>query len=373
MLNDILPAITFIVASTYFLIGILTHIGLSKKYGRTRHRPKITVLVAARNEEKKLPACLDNLGKQTYPFDLIQIIIINDRSTDNTRQIILDYKERFSSFELLDINNDQNGLKGKMNALAQGMDIAKGEIILITDADCRVPETWISEMAAYFTDRVGLVGSLTVIDQPDKKNTIFDHIQTIDWFFLQAIAAGTAGLNLPVSVLGNNFGFKKSVYDKIGGFRQIEFSLTEDMALLNRIVKETDYKIIYPFDKRSMIHSLPLNDFRDFYQQRKRWLFGGLKAPAWGWVLMSVSFVAHMLIVVNLILLNFTVLIVSGIALITGIDLSLIWRLMLKTGIKKLKRYFVLYEIFYFIYTIVLAITLFLPGKIYWKERSFKR
>jgi cellulose synthase/poly-beta-1,6-N-acetylglucosamine synthase-like glycosyltransferase len=334
--------------------------------------PKTTILVAARNEEKYLPACLDSLGRQIYPSDLLQIIVLNDRSSDNTRHIVLEYKKRFSSIELIDIEDNQNGLEGKMNALAQGMDNAKGEIILITDADCRVPDTWVSAMVAYFTESVGLVGSLTVIDQPGEKTQLFDRIQTLDWFFLQAIAAGTAGLNLPVSILGNNFGFKKSVYDHIGGFRHIGFSLTEDMALLNTISEKTEFDIVYPLNGETMIQSIPLKHIRDFFQQRKRWLSGGLKAPFWGWVLMSASFMVHLLTLVNLIMLNFSIPVISSLFLIMVIDLSLLWRMILKSGYTKLMRYFIPFEVFYFLYTIFLAISVILPGKINWKERSFK-
>jgi cellulose synthase/poly-beta-1,6-N-acetylglucosamine synthase-like glycosyltransferase len=373
MITDILSLITLFSIIIYFLLGLLIHFGLSKKYRQTIHIPKTTILVAARNEDKHLGACLDSLAKQDYPIDFLQIVVVNDRSTDQTRKIILDYRDRISFLELVDVSNNQNELKGKMNALTQGMDHAVGEIILITDADCRVPDTWVSEMVSYFTEKVGLVGSLTMIDRPEENFRIFDDIQTLDWFFLQAIAAGTSGINLPVSVLGNNFGFKKSVYDKIGGFRRIGFSLTEDMALLNTIVKNTEYKIVYPLQRRSMIQSLPLYHFREFIQQRKRWLSGGLKAPLWGWVLMSTSFITHFLIVVNLVLLNFSIPVILGLVFLSGIDLSLIWRLILKSGTKNLVRYFILFEIFYFLYTLILAMGILLPGKIYWKGRSFKK
>ena len=372
MLTDILSFLVLFFSTIYFIIGILIHFGLTKKYGRNDKKPKTTILVAARNEEKYLPACLESLGKQIYPSDLLQIIVLNDRSSDNTRQIVLEYKERFSSIELIDIDDNQNGLEGKMNALAQGMDNAIGEIILITDADCRVPDTWVSEMVAHFTEKVGLVGGLTVINRPGEKTQVFDRIQTLDWFFLQAIAAGTAGLNLPVSVLGNNFGFKKSVYDHIGGFRRIGFSLTEDMALLNAIDEKTEYDIVYPLNRANMIQSIPLNHIRDFFQQRKRWLSGGLKAPLWGWVLMSASFMVHLLIIFNLILINFSIPVISSLVLTMAIDFSLQRRIILKSGYTKYIRYFVPFEVFYFFYTILLAISAILPGRIYWKERSFK-
>ena len=371
MIADTLTLITLFTTFIYFIIGILIHYGLSRKYGRTDLKPSVTILVAARNEEEYLPACLDSLVNQTYPSDLLQIIIINDQSSDKTKQIVIDYAKEFSYLELVNTYDQQNGLKGKMNALAQGMDWARGEIILVTDADCRVPGTWVSEMAAYFTEGVALVGSLTAIHQPDGKSGFFDNIQAFDWYFLQAIAAGTAGINLPVSVLGNNFGFKKSVYNLIGGFRSMDFSLTEDMTLLNTIAKNTDLKIVYPLQKSTMIQSLPLNNLGDFIQQRKRWLSGGMKAPLWGWILMSTSFLAHFSIVVNLFLLNFTIAVISGLLLTLGIDLSLLWRMLRKSGNLKVIKYFIPFEFFYFFYTIILAIDLIFPGRIYWKERSF--
>jgi cellulose synthase/poly-beta-1,6-N-acetylglucosamine synthase-like glycosyltransferase len=344
---------------------------LSKKYRRVDHKPKTTILIAARNEEGHLPDCLDSFQKQSYPSDLLQIIVLNDRSTDATRQIVLDSKKQLPNLELLDIIDDQNGLKGKMNALAQGMDKARGEIILITDADCRVPGTWVSEMVAHFTENVGLVGGLTLINHSLKKSHIFDRIQTLDWFFLQAIAAGTAGLKLPVSVLGNNFGYTKSAYDQVGGFRRIGFSLTEDMALLNAIVKNTDCDIVYQLRRESMIQSLPLNHIRDFFGQRKRWLSGGLGGPIWGWVLMLASFMVHFLILMNLSILNFTLPVLSGLILTFGIDLSIVWRMVSRSGFAKLKRYFIQFEIFYFFYTIILALNALIPGKIFWKGRSY--
>ena len=372
MITDFLSLFTLFTTLSYFIIGLLIHIGLSKKYRRIDYKPKTTVLIAARNEEKHLPECLESFKKQSYPSDLLQIIVLNDQSTDDTQKIVLDYKEKLPNLELLNVIDDKHGLRGKMNALAQGMDVAKGEIILITDADCRVPDTWVSEMVAHFADNVGIVGGLTMINHPAKIPHIFDRIQTLDWFFLEAIAAGTAGINLPISVLGNNFGYTKSAYDQVGGFRRIGFSLTEDMALLNAILKNTNCDIVYQLNQESMIQSLPLNHIRDFYEQRRRWLSGGLRAPIWGWVLMSVSFMAHFLILMNLGILNFKLPVLLGIVLTIGIDLTIIWRMRIISGYAKLKRYFIPFEIFYFLYTIILAINAIIPGKISWKGRSFK-
>ncbi len=333
----------------------------------------VSVLIAARNEEATIAACLTSLKKQDYPSQKMQIIVMNDRSSDKTRDIVLDQLNHLRGAKLIDISDDLQGLKSKMNALAQGMIHAQGDIILVTDADCRVPTSWVSQMVSYFDVNVGMVGGLTAIQEADNTSKLFNNIQTLDWFFLQAIASGTAGAGLPVSVLGNNFGFRKSVYDEIGGFTSIGFSLTEDMALLNAIKKKTDYKIAYPLYHKSMIETRALSNFHEFIQQRKRWLSGGLKAPIWGWILMFTSFLAHLLILVNMITLNFSIFIFNSFVILTIVDISLIWKVTKISKSKRLIRYFIPFEIFYYIYSILLAVNLFLPGKINWKERSFSK
>jgi cellulose synthase/poly-beta-1,6-N-acetylglucosamine synthase-like glycosyltransferase len=367
----LLSVATVIATIIYSIIGILLHIGLLKKYKKTANQPMVSVLIAARNEEKYLSTCLESLKKQNYPEDLLQIIVINDRSTDKTRDIISDYCKQSAIFNLLDIHEDLDGLKGKMNALSQGLDQAIGEIILITDADCRVSSTWISAITAYFTEEVGLVGSFTVLSRPDNRESTFDHIQTMDWLFLQAIASGTTGIGLPVSVLGNNFGFRKSAYDEIGGFKNLGFSLTEDMVLLKAIISRTKYRAVYPVDRDSRIYSIPLSKVWDFFQQRQRWLYGGLKAPFWGWVLMFISFIAHLVIVLNIIFFNWITPILISMVLVLLTDFSFVWRLTRVLYLKNLIKYFPVFEIFYILYTIFFALKLLIPGKIRWKERTY--
>ncbi len=371
MIIFLVSLITSLAAAFYSVVGILLHIGLGKKYPRINHTPAVSILIAARNEEKYLPICLESLENQRYPQDKLQVILINDRSTDHTRDIFLSFCNRLDNFQLLDISEDRDGLKGKMNALAQALDRANGEIILITDADCRVPRDWVSNFCVYFTENVGLAGSLTLLKRTNDKESMFDRVQTLDWLFLQTIAAGTAGINLPVSVLGNNFGFRKSVYEKIGGFKALGFSLTEDMALLKAIAKKTNYQIIYPLEAGIAIQSYPLYHWSDFYTQRRRWLSGGLKAPLWGWALMIISFIAHLLLVLNLITFNWTFSFLISFVIVLLIDLSLLARLGNRFQVNRFLKYFPVFEIFYISYTIIFAVSLLLPGGIKWKERTY--
>ena len=369
---EILSTITITIASIYFLIGFLLQLGLSKKYNRTKNTPSISVLIAARNEEKSLSLCLQSLKEQEYPSNLIEIIILNDRSTDKTRDIALSFCDDLPNFRLIDIEEDRDGLKGKMNVLAQGIDTAKGDIILVTDADCILPQNWVSGISGYFSERTGLVAGVTILNRSGQKQRFFDHLQCIDWLFLQAVASGTAGLGLPVSLLGNNFGFRKSAYKSFGGYQNLKFSLTEDMALLQAISKIKKYDIVYPLNMDTSINSFPVNRLREFYQQRRRWAQGGRKASLWGWLMMTVSFIAHFLLLVCISSLNLMPLAVFGCLLILSTDLFLLIRIFSRLHRLKYLIYFPLYEMFYSIYLLVFAVSLLLPDSIHWKERIYK-
>ena len=157
----------------YILINLLIHLGLNRQWPRTTDQPEVTVLVAARNEAENLPACLEHLAVQDYPGDKLQILILNDRSTDRTGEIARAFAARFKFMEVININHDKPGLMGKMNVIAQGMDYARGDIILITDADCEPSPAWISDMTSYFTEETAMVGGLTLLSGTD----IFGKIQ----------------------------------------------------------------------------------------------------------------------------------------------------------------------------------------------------
>ncbi len=366
-----LAVLLAITALIYLFIGLRIHHGLGYQPEYSSEIPMISVLIAARNEAANIGNCLESLAQQIYPEDRFEVIIINDRSADDTYTIASEYCQRIKNFKLIDIETEIAGLKGKMNALAQAMKFATGEIILVTDADCRVPQEWITGMSRNFTKDVGLCGAFTQLTRWKGKNNLFDHIQTLDWTFLQAIASGICGLNQPVSVLGNNFGFRKTAYEAVGGFEALGFSLTEDMVLMNAIARRTGYRIIYPLESRTRIDSLPLNTLVDFIQQRRRWLSGGLKAPLWGWVLMVTSFSSHLLMVVTVLVSQWSPLSITGIALVLGLDFSLIWRLQRRLGLTHRKIYFLLFEAFYILYTLILAGMLLIPGEIRWKDRRY--
>jgi len=346
------------------------HIGLTKKYSSTKHQPTVSILIAARNEQDTLPDCLESLSQLNYPTHLFDILILNDNSTDQTRAIAQSYNQRITNLNVIDIIENKSGLSGKMNALAQGIEQSHGEIILITDADCSVPRDWVSEFVTYFNDNVGLVGGMTILTPIHRKRRLFHDMQKMDWIYLQGIASGTAGIGMPVSVLGNNFAFRRQAYQDVGGFERIGFSLTEDMALLRAIEKETNWNVAYPLDRSNAIHSKTVATSHELIQQRRRWTKGGIETSLWGFTLLIVTFLVHVLTCLSFLvgMWSYTlyVLLIVCIA-----DFSIVLRLLKRFKLYKLIYIFPVFELYYFAYTIVLAFLLPKPSKIVWKGRSY--
>jgi glycosyltransferase involved in cell wall biosynthesis len=108
----------------------------------------ISVLVAARNEALNLPYLLRDLAKQRYPKALLEVIIINDHSTDDTVFQIENLREELD-FPVHIIHLEEFELRGKKNAIKIGVRQAQGELIVCTDADCRVGEFWYWECNSY--------------------------------------------------------------------------------------------------------------------------------------------------------------------------------------------------------------------------------
>ena len=252
-------------------------VGSKKKFGKIGESvlPSVSVIVAARNEKDNILDCLHSLDELKYPEDKIEIIMVNDHSTDETGRLIKEFIAGKDKFKYLEPESEIGTLKGKTNALANAIRKANGEIILTTDADCVVSPTWAMELASYYKPDVAMVCGYT--DQ--LKNTLFGGMQSTDFLYLLMVAGGVMNLGKPLSCIGNNMSYRKSVYDEIGGYESLPFSVTEDFNLLMAMHKLRKYKIIYPMTSEGMVTSKPCPTWKALYRQKKRWAKAGAVCP----------------------------------------------------------------------------------------------
>ena len=352
----------YIIEFTVFIIGL--HKASLAPIDRS-FEPTISIIVAARNEEKRIKQCLRSLTRLDYPREKLEIIIVNDRSSDGTPAIVNEFVARFPYVKMITTGHEPGNLRGKMNAVALGIQASHGEILMLTDADCIVPPTWIRGTVQYFTEGIGIVGGFTILTAKRP----FEGLQALDWVLLFNIASSTAGLGFPLTVVGNNLSLRRSAYDQTGGYEKIPFSVTEDYALVQAVLQETEYKVRYPLQLKTAVESTPCADWDELFRQRQRWAVGGLEMITPGILVMSVCWSLHLLLLVGLFFVSPTIWLLAVGAKV-AMDVCYFWKSLTTLKISHLLRYLLAFELYYLPYAIVTPFVALLSKKVVWKERS---
>ena len=243
----------------------------SLKIKNTDPGMKVSIIIAARNEERYIIDLLGDLFIQDYPSGLMEIIVVDDHSTDNTVRIIKDFVARNSFNNFTIIISDDKSESGKKAAITQGVNRSGADLILTTDADCRVGPGWVSSLAAHFQDEnIRMVfGPVMYFD----KGGLASRFQSLEFSGLMASGAGAAGAGLPFMCSGACLAYRKTAFLQVSGFKGNEkFISGDDVFLLHKMKKTFGRKaIIFCKNKDALVKTYPVHGFMMFLNQRARW------------------------------------------------------------------------------------------------------
>ncbi|MEA3475200.1 MAG: glycosyltransferase [Candidatus Cloacimonadota bacterium] len=247
--------------------------GLERKYLKAvNEQPFVSVIVAARNEERNIPNLLTTLLNQDYPQESYEIIIANDQSIDRTAEIVKDFQKKFENLKLIDVKISDKVISRKKNALSQGIAKSKGEIILTTDADCIVKTTWISGMVRYFDKNIGMVAGLSTPNILNWRLANFvEKYEYLDTIALFSAGAGCIGKDKPFSCSGQNLAYTREAYSSVGGFEKIKKHISGDDILLMQLIRKAGYKIRFAFGEETYTLTKSEKSLGGFLNQRIRW------------------------------------------------------------------------------------------------------
>lgn len=259
------------------IVSALTTIALSSCfYFIKNHKiadcafPKVSIVITARNEEKDIQRCIDSLARLSYPKDKLQIILVDDRSTDKTAELIKKAVAENEHFLFADTKHYKGHLEAKARGLHCGIAIAKGEWILISDADAKVPEKWVETMVSGAGQDVACIsGPLNI---PSSK--IQGIVEKISYAFAVPIAYGFSNFIKPFFCIGPNMAIRKSVYDEAGGLESADFKVAEDLAIF-RLGQKSGLRTLYKSHKDSLIEITPVPSLSYIKSQVVRWIGGG--------------------------------------------------------------------------------------------------
>lgn len=238
------------------------------KYKQTTGTTAVSIIVAARNEADNIHRTIESLLAQDYNKALTEIIFIDDHSTDNTAEIVRSYAS--SGVKLISLKENQALNSYKKKAIQTAIGQATGDLIITTDADCRMGTAWLKTIIAYYEqNRYKMISSPVAYDE---EKSFFERAQSLEFLYLIGLGASTIGNKKPSTCNGANLAYEKAAFYEVGGFQGIDdLASGDDELLLHKIAARYDNHIGFLRNPDAMVYTHAKPNLGEFLQQRKRW------------------------------------------------------------------------------------------------------
>jgi len=232
-------------------------------------KTKITILIPARNEEQHIKNLIEDMLVQFYPRELMEIIVIDDHSTDQTASIASSIKG-VRVISLAEITGGKVLNAYKKKAIEEGIRQSSGELIITTDADCRMCSYWLLSVVNFYeTYHHELIAS-PVLFSTDK--SWFQTFQSIDFMTMQGITGALSFTKSGTMCNGANLAYTRNAFNAVGGFQGIDdIASGDDMLLMYKIEKRFPKRTAYLKCKDAIVYTEPMPTLKTFLQQRTRW------------------------------------------------------------------------------------------------------
>ena len=228
----------------------------------------VSILIAARNEEEKIAFTIEDILKQNYPLGLVELIVVDDHSTDRTANIVEWYGNK--GVKLIKLNEDKALNSYKKKAITEAIKVAKGDVIITTDADCRMGAEWLRTVVAYFEKHNSKLVSSPV--SYTKEKSFFERLQTLEFLYLIGLGASSIGNKKPSTCNGANLAYRKDVFLELKGFQGIDdLASGDDELFLHKVASKYPDGIGFCKSKLAMVYTDAKPNLTEFIRQRKRW------------------------------------------------------------------------------------------------------
>lgn len=367
-------AISLLLLTGYVVLMVFYFIG----WKRTRYfsvpekfspETKVSVIIAARNEEKNIESCIRSLRAQDYPKELFKVIVVDDHSEDATLNTVAPIGNDVKIISLLEG-------KGKKRAIQFGIKNATGKLVITTDADCIANKRWLSTIVSYYEkfQPKMIAAPLTFINE----NSWIEKWQSLDLCGMMTITAGAITNGFPNMCNGANLAYEKKVFEEVGGFDGIDKQPSgDDVMLMLKIAKKYPGGIHFLKSKEAVVFTQTEKTLNGLFQQRLRWLSKGTAFSDWR---VSAVLVFSWLFIFS-VLINFIagffqneLFLLAAISLLikTLVELPLLERGCSFFGKRKLLWNILLAEFIHIIYVVVVGgLSRILPTK--WRGRVYSQ
>lgn len=255
-------------------MGILLYLknGWSKiKSFQAKEEPcktTVSVLIAARNEEENIKKTIEDVLAQDYPRHLLELIIVDDHSTDRTSEIVRSFAVQGVKLIVLNEMEALNSYKKK--AISEAIKQSDAELIVTTDADCRMGSKWLKTIVSCFES-----GDYKLVSSPviyfEEKN-LFEELQSLEFLFLISLGASGIGNGMPTTCNGANLAYRRDVFLELNGFQGIDnLASGDDELFMHKVAAAYPNGIAFCKSRDAIVNTHAKPNLGEFIQQRKRW------------------------------------------------------------------------------------------------------
>jgi len=264
----------------------------------TPNKTSFSVIIPFRNEAENLPILLKSITELNYPKELVEFILVDDASTDNSVKIINKFIHKPQRFlkplRFSVINNRRTSNSPKKDAITTAINIANNDWIITTDADCILPENWLKS----FDNFIQNTKPKMVVAPVNYKveNNFLEQFQLLDFMSMQGTTIGGFGMDFPFLCNGANFAYKKEKFIQLNGFEgNNNIASGDDIFLFEKFIKADKKSVRYLKSTEAIVTTLPVKTWTYLINQRTRWAaktsnFSSLKVKLIGLLVLLTNF-----------------------------------------------------------------------------------
>jgi len=240
------------------------------KEGNSTNFKEFSIIIALRNEENNLPNLLYSLVQLNYNPANFEVILVDDQSTDNSKKVIEEFSKNHSNFNWRYFYNDLKSASPKKDALKKGIENARFNWILTTDADCTVSKNWLLSFNSFLQKNKSVMVAAPVLFTIS--NNFLERFQLLDFLSLIGATIGSFGLNNPIMANGANLCFNKQAYHKVNGYQGNEnLASGDDIFLLEKMVATYKNQVHFLKSIEALVITQAQKTIKNLIQQRIRW------------------------------------------------------------------------------------------------------
>ncbi|MES2646824.1 MAG: glycosyltransferase [Bacteroidota bacterium] len=236
----------------------------------TEFQTRVTVVIPARNEFANIANCIQSILDQSYPAALLEILVMDDASEDDTAIIATKMAAAYPQVKVHTLVLNAQEKSYKKRAVEKGIQLATGDLIVATDADCTHEKRWIESLVRSFEKDGNVFIAAPVIYTTEP--SVLSIFQTLDFLSLQGITGASVHRRFHTMCNGANIAYSRKAFYEVKGFEGIDALPTgDDMLLMHKIYKAHPSKITWLKNKHTLVQTDAAPTWKAFFQQRIRW------------------------------------------------------------------------------------------------------